>query len=64
MGLSRNISPSTRGDAQDGLVGPLALGFDAEVASAFLEGDFDLPTPGEAGHTNGQSPAKDYWVLA
>src|SRR5882757_5998099 len=38
-----------RSGAQDGFVGPLTLGFDAEMGASFLEGDFDLPTADEPG---------------
>jgi len=38
-----------RRGAQDCLIGPLALGFDAEMSAGFLEGDFDLPTADEPG---------------
>src|SRR3974377_1329575 len=34
---------------QDRLVGPLTLGFDAEMGADFLEGDFDLPAAHEPG---------------
>ena len=36
-----------RGCAKDRLVGPLALGFDAEMGAGFLEGDLDLPATNE-----------------
>ena len=35
--------------AQDRLIRPLALGFDAEMGAGFLEGDFDLPAADEPG---------------
>src|ERR1700681_4286157 len=35
--------------AQDRLVGPLTLGFDAEMGADFLEGHFDLPAAHEPG---------------
>src|SRR6516165_7476466 len=35
--------------AQDCLVGPLTLGFDAEMRADFLEGNFDLPAAHEPG---------------
>jgi hypothetical protein len=38
-----------RGGAEDRLVGPLALGFDAEMSAHFLKGDFELPTTDEPG---------------
>jgi hypothetical protein len=38
-----------RGGAQDRLVGPLALGLDAEMGADFLGGDLDLPTADESG---------------
>src|SRR3974377_2373091 len=40
---------------QDRLVGPLTLGFDAEMGADFLEGDFDLPAAHEPGG-NGARP--------
>src|SRR6266704_4316156 len=40
-------SEQNRSGAKDRLVGPLALGFDAEMSAHFLEGDFDLPTTDE-----------------
>src|SRR6266566_7172364 len=36
-----------RCSSNDCFIGPLALGFDAEMSSNFLEGDFDLPTANE-----------------
>src|SRR6266436_2518572 len=40
-------SEQSRSGAKDRLVGPLALGFDAEMSAHFLEGDFDLPETDE-----------------
>ena len=38
-----------RRGSQDGFIRPLSLGFDAEMGSGFLEGDFDLPSADEPG---------------
>ena len=38
-----------RSGPKDCLVGPLALGFDAEMGTGLLEGDFDLPATDEPG---------------
>src|SRR5215470_17863492 len=35
------------GGAQDGAIGPLALGFQTEMSARFLEGDFELPAGDE-----------------
>ena len=36
-----------RGGALNGLVRPLALGFEAQMSPHFFEGDFDVPTSNE-----------------
>ena len=37
----------SRGGAQDGVVGPLTLGLDAEVSADLRKGDLDLPAADE-----------------
>src|SRR5438105_5198061 len=44
--------------AQDRLVGPLALGFDAEMRTGFLKSDFDLPAAHEPGENVAWSRAE------
>ena len=42
----REQAEQRRGGAHDHQIGPLTLGFDAEMRADFLEGNFDLPTRG------------------
>ncbi len=45
----RKQAEQRRSGSKDCLVRPLALGFDAEVSTRFLERDFDLPAADEPG---------------
>ena len=46
-GNEREQAEQRRGGAHDREVGPLALGFDAEMGTGFLEGDLELPAGDE-----------------
>jgi hypothetical protein len=45
----REETEQRRRGAQDGKIGPLALGLDAEMRAGLLEGDLDLPAAGFSG---------------
>ena len=46
-GDEREQAEQRRGGAHNRKVGPLALGFDAEMGAGFLEGDLELPARDE-----------------
>ncbi len=46
-GDQREQAKQSRGGAQSGEVGPLALSFDAEMGAGILEGDLKLPVGDE-----------------